>query len=221
MPRCFLIDVAEPCLVGWDNMQGNDYVRACSLCNKNVFNLSNMTEDEVANIFEVEGNRICVSIRKRADGTLYTDNCPRRLRQFRNFLRANAPVLLVLLAWIFSQTVAEAQGLVGAPIEGRFGQSNEVGGFTDCYGYDTARDLSRCATGLSVVLTGAIAWWRIGLARRKAFQLALGGACVRDTAKLVRRPLVWGIGLVIAIPLLLHLISTYCINNYGGLTSGL
>jgi hypothetical protein len=42
------IRVATPCRADWNNMTGDERVRACAECNKNVYNLSNMTrvEDE-------------------------------------------------------------------------------------------------------------------------------------------------------------------------------
>src|SRR3954465_2271982 len=40
------IRVAAPCSASWDQMVGDARVRACAECNKNVYNLSDMTRDE-------------------------------------------------------------------------------------------------------------------------------------------------------------------------------
>src|SRR5262245_27675690 len=38
--------VASPCSAAWDNMTGDERVRHCGDCDKDVFNLSGMTRDE-------------------------------------------------------------------------------------------------------------------------------------------------------------------------------
>src|SRR5439155_24770137 len=55
-----------------------------------------------------------------------------------------APQLVLMAIGVYDQ-VAHAQGLVGAPVDPRYGQSNEVGQLAD-FGYDTARDISRVVT---------------------------------------------------------------------------
>ncbi len=70
------LDIAIPCTASWDAMQGNDRVRHCGDCNKNVFNLSAMPEDEAAAL--VAGNsdgRLCVRFYRRQDGTVMTSDC--------------------------------------------------------------------------------------------------------------------------------------------------
>lgn len=182
MPRCFDVLIPEPCQVGWQNMQGDDTVRFCGLCSKNVYNLSDMTEDEVSDLIEVRGTKICVSIRRRADGTVYTDNCPRQWRVMRDFFRARLPIALVAFAWVFQQSAVDAQGLVGAPVDPMYGQSGGISRLVD-YGYDAAQDLACWSTVLSAVFMTAVAYWRIYLARvRRTNDLARKGRCVRTLA---------------------------------------
>jgi hypothetical protein len=220
VPRCFSIDVASPCQVGWETMQGDDNIRQCSLCNKNVFNLSNMTEQEVADIFEINRTKICVSIRKRSDGTLYTDNCPRRLRTFRNFMRIFLPGVLPVVAGLFHQSPADAQWVGTSPLE-TMGQSNEVGQLAD-YGYDTARDFVRIATIASFILMSSLFAWRVQHARKLGFERVLEGTCLRNVTPLIRRQIVkWG-ALVIFIPVIVHIVGVWTINNnMNGLGGGL
>lgn len=60
-----------------------------------------------------------------------------------------APQLVLMAIGVYDQAV-HAQGLVGAPVDPRYGQSNEVGQMAD-FGYDQARDISRVVTALSTV----------------------------------------------------------------------
>jgi hypothetical protein len=70
------IRVASPCQAGWDSMSGDDQARFCSLCSKNVYNLSAMTTAEaVAFVSEREGEA-CVRFYRRADGNTLTSDCP-------------------------------------------------------------------------------------------------------------------------------------------------
>ena len=70
------IKIASPCSADWDKMIGNSTKRFCSHCKLNVYNLSEMTQHEAANLlFESEG-KMCVRLYKRSDGTVITQDCP-------------------------------------------------------------------------------------------------------------------------------------------------
>jgi hypothetical protein len=69
------IRVAAPCSADWAKMTGDERVRACGDCNKNVYNLSDMTREEAeALILEKEG-RLCVRYYRRTDGTILFGDC--------------------------------------------------------------------------------------------------------------------------------------------------
>lgn len=212
--------IASPCEYGWENMQGTDQIRFCQQCKLNVYNLSSMTNEDASKVVRELGDNLCARISRRADGTIYTDNCPYRLRKVRNFLRRCAPFALLATAWVFQQSVAEAQGLVGAPIEGRFGQSNEVGQLAD-YDYDTARDVSRTITLASFCSALLAGCYNIAKARKKARAWLLNDASKRVVKMLVRREIRRAIFWILLLPLAIHLIGTWCINNFGGLAGGL
>ncbi len=93
--------------------------------------------------------------------------------------------------------------LVGAPVDPRYGQSNEVGQMAD-FGYDTMRDISRWITAISLFV--ALLFGVSAFRSRKAHSL---GEIVQTSCK------------VCAIPLVVHLLGTYLINNFGGLGGGL
>ncbi len=115
-----------------------------------------------------------------------------------------APQLVLIAFGVYDQA-AHAQGLVGAPVDPRYGQSNEVGMLAD-YGYDSARDISRVVTALSTV-PSSLAGMKIAFGQRD------GGESAMNVAK--------GLGVGFGGPTAVHLIGTFAINNYGGLGGGL
>lgn len=78
--------IASPCRADWDEMSGDERVRFCGQCEKNVYNLSAMSRAEAeALVLEKEG-RLCVRFYQREDGTVLTSDCPvgerkKRIRQ--------------------------------------------------------------------------------------------------------------------------------------------
>src|SRR6202789_3389800 len=81
-----------------------------------------------------------------------------------------APQLVLMAIGVYDQA-AHAQGLVGAPVDPRYGQSNEVGQMAD-YGYDTARDISRVVTALSTV-PSSMAGMKIAFGKRDGGESAI------------------------------------------------
>ncbi|HVK88366.1 MAG TPA: hypothetical protein VM513_29805 [Kofleriaceae bacterium] len=89
--------VASPCSADWSKMVGDERVRACGDCKKNVYNLSEMTRDEAeALILEKEG-KLCVRYFQRADGTILLKDCAVGVRRKRR-LRIMAAGAVTLLA---------------------------------------------------------------------------------------------------------------------------
>lgn len=80
------LKVASPCTVSWDSMKGDDQVRFCGDCNFNVYNISEMSLDEVTHLLEKKEGRTCVRFFRRFDGTVITDDCPTGLRAARRRL---------------------------------------------------------------------------------------------------------------------------------------
>lgn len=119
--------IASPCDVGFENMEGDERVRYCDSCSMNVYNIGSMSSDEAVKLIQEKEGRLCIQLYRRKDGTILTDNCPIGMRRLRDRLARTAVMVLILssLGWLSAQQ-AESQGLVGAPIGGRFGQSNEV-----------------------------------------------------------------------------------------------
>lgn len=107
------IRVATPCTADWNQMVGDERVRACSLCNKNVYNLSSMTRAEAeAAILEREG-RLCVRYYQRADGTILLRDCEIGVkRRRRRKVIAVAAASLLAGAGGVAYEVAARPGLV-------------------------------------------------------------------------------------------------------------
>jgi len=86
--------IASPCRAPWENMDGDERVRFCRECNRNVYNLSAMTEAEARRVVAEREGRLCVRFFQRRDGTVLTSDCP--VGGKRAFLRAGAGTALAL-----------------------------------------------------------------------------------------------------------------------------
>lgn len=195
--------ISSPCSVKWDDMQAdqsNISVRFCGDCKLNVHNLSSLSDEEVVVLLDKKaaGERVCTYFYRKDDGTLVTDNCPKQMKQMRDRIQAYAASMMVALCWQLASS-ADAQGLVGQPLDPRYGAYNQVGQLAD-YGYDCARDLSRLATALSFVLACLVGWLRRNKVKRDRLAIELLALAL--------------------IPILVHLIGTTMINNMGGLGGG-
>ena len=70
LPMLAKIKIASPCSVSWETMAGDDRVRSCGSCQKNIYDFSAMTAAEVeALLLEKEG-RLCARFYRRTDGTI-------------------------------------------------------------------------------------------------------------------------------------------------------
>src|SRR5688500_7896142 len=90
------IRVATPCRADWNQMIGDDRVRACGACEKNVYNLSEMTRDEAEALIVAKEGRLCVRYFQRKDGTILLKDCAVGVAQKRKrrIIAAGAAALL-------------------------------------------------------------------------------------------------------------------------------
>jgi hypothetical protein len=75
--------IRTPCPMDWDRMLGDDRVRFCAACGKHVYNLTVMSPEETASLlFDLRerGERGCVRLYRRPDGTLTTSGCQPAVR---------------------------------------------------------------------------------------------------------------------------------------------
>jgi hypothetical protein len=83
LPMLNNIRIASPCSESWDGMVGDDKVRFCGGCLKNVYNLSAMTEGEAQELITEKEGDACVRLYRRKDGTVITSDCPVGVRRKR------------------------------------------------------------------------------------------------------------------------------------------
>jgi cytochrome c-type biogenesis protein CcmE len=74
--------IASPCRARWDDMAGDERVRFCAGCSKNVYNLSAMSRAEAEALLR-EGGDLCARLYRREDGTVLTADCPIGVRRRR------------------------------------------------------------------------------------------------------------------------------------------
>lgn len=101
--------IAAPCDVKWDSMHGDERVRMCGGCAKNVYNLSAMSSGEAESFLQENGVSQCMIFFRRSDGTIITDNCPVGLRKLRDNCRKVTGLVAGFMAVILSAPLAFAQ----------------------------------------------------------------------------------------------------------------
>ena len=69
------IRVARPCNSSWELMKGDDRVRRCTNCDRDVYNAAGLNRAEGRALIEGRGGRTCMRLLRRADGTLITGEC--------------------------------------------------------------------------------------------------------------------------------------------------
>lgn len=94
--------IAAPCPVSWDTMQGDDRVRYCGQCEKNVYDLSEMTSSEIIQLIQEKEGQVCAQLYRRPDGSVITADCPVGLRlRFWKRLRKRMAWAASIFAMIF------------------------------------------------------------------------------------------------------------------------
>jgi hypothetical protein len=105
--------IAAPCAADWTKMVGDERVRHCGDCAKNVYNLSGMTRDEASALLAEHAGGLCVRYYQRADGTiLLADDCAvgSKRRRRRRLALAGAAALLAGAATSAAAMVRRGSG---------------------------------------------------------------------------------------------------------------
>jgi hypothetical protein len=107
------VAIAAPCKASWDAMVGDDRVRFCGQCEKNVYNLSALPRDEAEALLAAREGKMCVRLYRRGDGTVMTSDCPVGVKRRRR-RRAVAGVLgggmMAATASLFAASTGHVQG---------------------------------------------------------------------------------------------------------------
>ncbi|HEU4951514.1 MAG TPA: hypothetical protein VFT46_06160 [Holophagaceae bacterium] len=112
--------IASPCDVPWSAMAGDDRVHHCGQCDRLVYQVARLTADEVEALFRAGGEAPCLQLRRRADGTVITADCPVGLRR----LRARRRTRLAAAAFATLMTACgggRAESSSGQVLTGRIG----------------------------------------------------------------------------------------------------
>jgi hypothetical protein len=90
------IRVATPCPKQWVDMAGDERVRHCGDCQKNVYNLSDMTREEAETLIIAKEGKLCVRYFQRKDGTILMKDCSVGLakKRRRTLVAAGAAAIL-------------------------------------------------------------------------------------------------------------------------------
>lgn len=108
--------IAAPCSVEWSDMNGDDRVRSCGKCEKNVYNLIGMDGDEAAELLTQHEGNACIQAYQRSDGTLMTQNCPVGLRKLRQRMAWGLGGLAAGFAMLLSSATFGLSGRFGARV---------------------------------------------------------------------------------------------------------
>lgn len=94
------VRIATPCAASWAAMTGDDRVRHCALCEKNVYDLAGLTAWESLQLLAEQGEEACVRLHRRRDGTVLTADCDvgRRRRRKRASVLAAGSALVIASA---------------------------------------------------------------------------------------------------------------------------
>lgn len=129
--RPFKIKIASPCPAHWEDMGGDDRVRFCGQCRKNVYNLSAMTAREAQDLVAEKNGNLCARMYQRADGTMLTEDCPTGVARCRR--RMKAAVAGCVTAILFAVTCVVALGRDRADAQN--GKRDSVREFTERAGW--------------------------------------------------------------------------------------
>ena len=76
MSKRIKLKIASPCEANWEAMSGDGAKRFCGSCKQNVYQLSNMSTEEVEELLQTrKGLRTCGRFYQRADGSVMTSDC--------------------------------------------------------------------------------------------------------------------------------------------------
>ena len=93
--------IASPCHESWEGMTGDDRVRHCGACDKDVFNLSALTLEQAESLIREKAGKLCGRYYQRKDGTILLADCEigaRRVRRGRNVAIGVAVTLVAGIA---------------------------------------------------------------------------------------------------------------------------
>ncbi len=93
------VRIGTPCQTDWDAMRGDDRVRYCGQCDKQVYNLSQMTRQQAEALILKTNGKMCARFERRADGGIVTTDESLALPRFKaRFLRIASATMSAALS---------------------------------------------------------------------------------------------------------------------------
>ena len=108
IPLLQSVRVASPCNAVWEDMKAveGERVHFCMGCQKNVYNLSAMSQNEAEGLLRRHEGRLCVRYFQRHDGTVLTGDCPIGAQMVRMSLIRRSTMAAGLFAMLFGAMAA-------------------------------------------------------------------------------------------------------------------
>jgi hypothetical protein len=116
------VSIAAPCRASWEQMVGDDHVRFCGQCEKNVYNLSSLPREEAEALLAAKEGKMCVRLYKREDGTVLTNDCSVGVKKRRRRRAALAAVGGSLMA-AAAAIGLESRATMGEPMPATMGSA--------------------------------------------------------------------------------------------------
>lgn len=110
------LHVAAPCSADWSAMTGDERVRHCGSCDKDVYNLSSMTRLEAETLLIEREGKLCVRYYQRADGTVLTSDCPVGVRRRRRRRKVAVAAFGAMSALAAAGTASMTMGAARRPV---------------------------------------------------------------------------------------------------------
>lgn len=93
-----VIQIASPCSMDWNSMEGDARRRHCGQCKLPVYNLAELTREQATELIAEHEGTLCVRLYRRADGTVLTRDCPVGLRELRRRLARGVAAVVAMVA---------------------------------------------------------------------------------------------------------------------------
>jgi hypothetical protein len=156
------IRIASPCDEKWESMRGDDRSRFCARCSLHVFNVKELSEQEVRALFLKSGARVCGQIFRRPDGTVLTSDCPTGLARLRRKALAGLALVATLLVALVSFRLGgeragadgETKGWFATVFEQRYLDARETLRRTRTFGPIIDELSPRATRGRTVMIRG-------------------------------------------------------------------
>ncbi|MBX9667173.1 MAG: hypothetical protein K2X93_06120 [Candidatus Obscuribacterales bacterium] len=125
------IQIASPCPVDWESMDGDERKRFCGQCQLHVYNLKEMTAQEAVDLIAEGEGRVCVQLFRRKDGTVLTQDCPTGLARLRRAMWRRVACLAAAIGWLSLATAAGAKSMDPNPEQNQL-RGEVIGGKPRC-----------------------------------------------------------------------------------------